>query len=372
MDDLALMLRPAGGGQFTVSTGRAEQLALQKQIYGAADEAHVAALWRGNLQALDGAEMAVLGIPSDTGAGLVRGAAYGPRALRTAWLARDEGFGRGLRTGQIVDVGDVPSIPQILHDEMLSEGQKAACRRALYPDVPAGHAASLPVSPLSIAERVVQLLLARHPRLRLLSLGGDHSVTWPIVSALADHMDRERRPWGIVHFDAHTDLLAERFGIKHCFATWAYHANERLGRGGRMVQMGLRASARERGHWESTLGVRQFWIDDLQMMSVDRVVETVVAHFAALGIAALYISNDIDGTDGLAAPATGTPEPRGLAPDMVTGIIRGLGQAFDVVGADLVEVAPTVGAEDGIARTLSVAASYLETTRLALTRGGSS
>ncbi len=46
--------------------------------------------------------------------------------------------------------------------------------------------------------------------------------------------------------------------MKYCCATWSYHANGRLGRGGRLVQVGVRASGHDREHWESTLGVRQF------------------------------------------------------------------------------------------------------------------
>ena len=48
-----------------------------------------------------------------------------------------------------------------------------------------------------------------------------------------------------------------------CFATWAYHANELVGRGGRLVQVGVRASGARSEHWESTLGVRQFWADEV-------------------------------------------------------------------------------------------------------------
>src|SRR5204863_7277401 len=125
----------------------------------------------------------------------------------------------------IVDVGDVFTVPQLLHDDMLSEAQRRASRVALYGAAAAGDA-DLPVSPLSIAERVVDRLLAINPDLRIFMLGGDHSVAWPVVAALARHA---REPWAIVHPDAHTDLMPERLGVRICFATWAYHANELLG-----------------------------------------------------------------------------------------------------------------------------------------------
>ena len=135
------------------------------------------------------------------------------------------------------------------------------------------------MAPLSIAERAVGELLARNPRLRIFMLGGDHSVAWPVVAALARHV---REPWAIVHVDAHTDLLPERLGVRLCFATWAYHANELLGRGGRLVQVGVRASSRSKQHWESTLGVRQFWADEVRARG-DGVIDDVIAHLRGAG-----------------------------------------------------------------------------------------
>ena len=88
--------------------------------------------------------------------------------------------------------------------------------------------------------------------------------------------------WAIVHVDAHTDLLPERLGVRLCFATWAYHANELLGRGGRLVQVGVRASSRSKQHWESTLGVRQFWAEEVRARG-DAVIDDVIAHLRALG-----------------------------------------------------------------------------------------
>ena len=124
-------------------------------------------------------------------------------------------------------------------------------------------------------------------------LGGDHSVAWPVAETLAKH---RRDRWGIVQPDAHTDLLAERLGIKYCFATWSYHANELLGRDGRLVQVGVRASRHPRQHWESTLGVRQFWADEIRR-DPERALDDVIAHLQKLAVTGVYFSNDIDGTD---------------------------------------------------------------------------
>jgi agmatinase len=352
VSELARFLRPAGGGLYTVSTGRAEQVALQRTLYGAADEAEVDLRWRAALAAVPRARVAILGIPSDCGAGLMRGAAYGPQGVREALLRLQPTFRDVAAREGIVDVGDVFVIPHLLHDEMLSDGQRRAAAAALYG---ASAAPELPVSPLSIAEHVVDRLLTLNPDLRVFVLGGDHSVAWPVVAALARHA---REPWAIVHPDAHTDLLPERLGVRYCFATWAYHANELLGRGGRLVQVGVRASGRDRAHWEGTLGVRQFWADDVRARGT-AVIDDVLAHLRAIGVRRVYLSNDIDATDAAAAPATGAPAGDGLPVSFVRALIRRVAAEYPLLGADVVEVAPPLGPPEDARRTSEVAAWYM-------------
>src|SRR5262249_18361051 len=155
-------LRPAGGGIHTVTTGRAEQEALQRSLYGARDGAEIDARWREALARVPGARVAILGIPSDCGAGLMRGAAYRPQGVREAALRLCPDLGERAARAGIVDVGDVFTVPHLLHDDMLSEAQLRASRAALYGAGAAGDAA-LPVAPLSIAERVVDGLLTLNP-----------------------------------------------------------------------------------------------------------------------------------------------------------------------------------------------------------------
>jgi guanidinobutyrase len=362
MDDLTRFLRPAGGGIFTVSTGRAEQQALQRRLYDAPDADEVQRKWEAALASVADARAAIIGIPSDTGAGLVRGAAFGPEGVRRALLATCPDFAARAARAGIVDVGDVFTVPQLLEDEMLSDEQRRRTRAALYGPSAAGDA-GLPVAPLSIAERAVGELLARNGRLGIFMLGGDHSVAWPVVAALARHVSE---PWAIVHVDAHTDLLPERLGVRLCFATWAYHANELLGRGGRLVQVGVRASSRSKQHWESTLGVRQFWADEVRARG-DGVIDDVIAHLRGLGVARVYLSNDIDATDSATAPSTGAPEANGLAPAFVQALIARVAQAFPLLGGDVVEVAPSIGSAEDARRTTDVAAGYMLETLAAMT-----
>jgi agmatinase len=362
--ELSCLLRPAGGGLYVVSTGRAEQLAMQRELYAADDEAAIDARWRADLARIAEADVVMLGVPADVGAGFLRGANMGPQAIRSALLARPEYRALAARA-KVVDLGDVFVVPQLLHDEMLGAQQLEASRRALYPQVTAAVRARLPVSPLSIAERALQLALAINPRAKPFVLGGDHSNAWPVAATMHAAHGAEL---AIVQFDAHTDLLEERLGVRYCFATWSWHANERMGRGGKLVQLGIRASRRDQAHWESTLGVRQFWAAQCNAKGL-ATVDEVMAHLHRIGARKIYLSNDIDGTDARYADATGTPEPNGLEPALVHAVIARLGREFDVVAGDVMEVAPPIArTPDGAKRTVALAADYACTTLEAMAR----
>src|SRR5512140_3707526 len=103
--ELGLLLRPAGGGLYLVSTGRAEQLALQRRLYGAASDAEVAERWRAALAEIAGARAIVLGIPSDVGAGFLRGANLGPQAIRTRLLDDDPAWPSRTAAAGVLDIG---------------------------------------------------------------------------------------------------------------------------------------------------------------------------------------------------------------------------------------------------------------------------
>jgi arginase family enzyme len=357
--ELSWLLRPAGGGLYLVSTGKEEQQKLQRRFYEADTEEDVTERFLATLERLPSARIVLLGVPSDVGAGFRRGANLGPQAIRTRLLDADPGWLSYCKAHDIVDVGDVFVVPQLLDDRMLSADQLERSRRALYPDVPESVRHSLPVSPLSIAERALVLISSLAPAARPLLLGGDHSCAWPAVKALHD----AGRRFCIVQPDAHTDLLPERLGVQMCFATWTYHANELIGREQRVIQVGVRASQRPKEHWEATLGVRQFWADEIRADpsgSLDRVLKAV----RATGLPA-YLSNDIDGTDDSIADACGTPEPNGLQPEWVCELIERLGREVGLVGADVMEVAPGL-ARRGDGATVALAADYVRRSLAAL------
>jgi arginase family enzyme len=362
LDELACFLRPPGQGIHTVSTGKAELEAKTRAYLGPAWDPERP--WRDHLEGVLAAEIAILAIPSDTGAGIVRGAARGPEAIRAA-----------LGTAPVFDLGDVFCVPQLLDEAMLSPEQRARTQVALWPDLPEAQRRSLPVSPLGMAERVRRLLASVAPKLRVMMLGGDHTVTWPVIAPLLDpEVSGPTDDLGIVHFDAHTDLLPERLGVTYCFATWAYHANAALlahaspeAPRERLIQLGIRASQKPRAHWEQTLGVRQIWAEEARGLPPDELAEQVVSHLRERGVRRVYVSNDIDGTDAHHAAACGTPEPDGLEPEQVLAVIAAVGRAFDVIGADLVELAPGLSLDVNAAdRTVQTALQYTYKTLTAL------
>jgi arginase family enzyme len=363
LEELQHLLRPAGGGLHVVSTGRAEQLALQQRLYGASDPGDIHARWEEALTSVPYARTVVLGIPSDVGAGYVRGANLAPGALRTALLDDAPDFPQQLRRNGVVDLGDVFVCPQLLHDDMLSEAQLAASRRALYPGLPG---CTLPVSPLSMAERALDLVFQLNPRVHVLMLGGDHSCAWPVTRALSKV---HTGGLGIVQPDAHTDLLEERLGVRYCFATWSLHASRVLGSPARLVQVGTRASGKDQAHWERTTGVRQFWADACNR-DERAALDAIVAALEQAGVTHVYFSNDVDGTDASWADATGTPEPGGLRPEFLLELLKRLSARFEVVAGDLVEVAPLAArTPGGTARTLELSVRYLRATLAALSGG---
>lgn len=357
-DLLAELLRPAGGGIYVVSTGLREQRAVQEKLYGVTGEAAIAARYARDLDRIAEARVVVLGVPSDVGAGYLRGANVAPQALRASYFERFGGWPEG-----VVDAGDVLVVPQLLEDSMLSVEQLRASQDAQYEAVAERERRALPVSPLSKAARALDAIFALNPRAKPLVFGGDHSCAWPVASAL--HRAR-REPFGIVQMDAHTNLLAERLGVRYCFATWSYHANELLGRGGKLVQVGVRASRFDQRHWEESLGVRQFWAAEC-LRDPAAALDAIVAHVKSTGVRSVYFSNDVDGTDARFVDATGTPEPGGLEPEFVVELVSRLGREVGLSAGDVMEVAPPIArTRDGAARTLDVAVRYTRATLDAL------
>lgn len=346
LDKLRLFLRPPGQGIFTPSTGGGYAQRLLSRLFESSDLKTIHEKWEEQFQKIRRVEAFILGVPSDTGAGVMKGANFGPLGVREAYL---EQFGAYPR--EVLDLGDVICVPHFLKDEMLSPSQKEASQKELFPGVEE----PLPVSPLSVAEAALQALLELNPRAKVYLLGGDHSVSWP---AMVYAHQRFGQDFGVLHFDAHTDLMEKRLGVDVCFATWAFQALKFL-QPFHLVQLGIRSSSKTKEQWAQLHPVVQFWSSEI-LGKEEQIIERVCQHFFDKKIKNIYISNDIDGTDCQDAPATGTPEPQGLRPGFVRKMIQEVKNHFNVFGGDLVEVAPPLSGEREFKneRTCQVGAQY--------------
>ncbi len=327
MKDLPHLLTLPGSGVFTVNTGREKKERLTQAYYGTKDPEKARKKWLKTFEELSPEIPWVLGVPSDNGGGIQRGANWGPLVLRQELLPAKDLF---------FDLGDVRVIPHLLHDKYLNDETIRLCRKALY-----GKLNRLPVSPLSIAEKVTADLYRKHPKARILGFGGDHSTSYPLVKAWLQSR-KELGAAAVLHFDAHTDLLDRRLGIDLCFGTWTFHILDDLRSRDHILQVGIRSSGKTKKHWKDTLGVEQIWAKDVQRWGVEKTYHKIRDHYLKLGIREIYVSFDIDALDEKYAAATGTPEKEGLLPTDCAVIIRKLSEDFEVTGADLMEVAPYV------------------------------
>lgn len=146
----------------------------------------------------------------------------------------------------------------------------------------------------------------------------------------------------LVHFDAHTDLLEERLGIDICFGTWTSQVIPFLESPQHLVQIGIRASGKERMHWENKFHHTQIWAQEVFDRGANAVADDIVTKLKALDVEEIYISFDIDVLDQEYAGATGTPETGGLSPHEPMLIMQTLFENFKIGGADMVEIAPQV------------------------------
>lgn len=167
-----------------------------------------------------------------------------------------------------------------------------------------------------------------------LAAGGDHSITLPILRALA--VDG---PIGLVHVDAHTDTWDEFMDCKFMHGTPFRRAvEENLLDPKRTVQIGIRGAQNTTAGWDFSLtsGMRLIFMDEFARLGVDAVIAEARR---VVGGGQSYISFDIDGLDPAYAPGTGTPEVGGLTTIEAQTLLRGL-RGLDLIGGDVVEVAP--------------------------------
>ncbi|WP_291172146.1 agmatinase [Hyphomicrobium sp.] len=248
---------------------------------------------------LAGVDVAIWGIPFDAAVSNRPGARFGPQAVRraSAILGGDAQYpfrADPFERLAVVDYGDCA----------LDYGRHAE-------------------APHQIAAQAREIIAHGAT---LLSIGGDHFVTWPLLKA---HVERYG-PLALVQFDAHQDTwLDDGQRIDHgSFVARA--VGEGLIRPERSIQIGIRTHAPE------TCGIDIVYGDDVGTLGMRGVIDRILNR---VGDAKTYVTFDIDCLDPAFAPGTGTPVAGGLTSREALTILRNLG-ALDIVGGDVVEVAP--------------------------------
>ncbi|MGB2078566.1 MAG: agmatinase, partial [Vibrio sp.] len=246
------------------------------------------------------ADIVVLGVPFDLATTGRPGARLGPDAIRSAsvhlaWEGAKYPWSFDLlEHTSIVDAGDL--IFNTGQSEQMSQG---------------------------LEQTATELLQAGKT---LLSLGGDHFVTLPLLRAHAKQFGK----MALVHFDAHTDTYPH--GSTYDHGTMFFHApNEGLIDPKHSIQIGIRTDFNQDKHQFNVLDAAK-----ANEMSVDAVVSQIKAQVGDLPV---YLTFDIDCLDPAFAPGTGTPVCGGLSSDKVLTILRKLTD-INLVGMDVVEVSP--------------------------------
>lgn len=273
------------------------------------------------VRTLDEVDLAIVGVPFDTGVTYRVGGRFGPNAVRAASvMLRPYNPNLDVAPFEVlscVDFGDVSIVPGYL------ERSYAAIEAAIAPIVEAG---------------VVPLLV-----------GGDHACTLPHLRAT-----RARGPVAVIDFDSHTDAWDSYFGEKYNHGTWMRRAiEEGLVDVSRSIEVGLRGSLYGAEDWtslRSELGLEYLTTEQVLASGPDA---TAAAIRSRVGDRPAFISFDIDVVDPAFAPGTGTPEPGGLSAHDALAIVRAL-RGIDFVGFDVVEVIP---AYDPAAQTSTLAAN---------------
>ncbi len=256
---------------------------------------------------LAGVDVAVVGIPYDGGTSYRSGTRFGPRQIRAAslllWGYNNPLAVRPLEILRVVDYGDVDVIPPSIVDTMAQ------------------------------IEAEVGAVLAAG--VRVLALGGDHSISLPLLRAHA----RRHGPLGLVHFDSHPDTWESEFGGRpYSHGTPFRRAlEEGLIDPARSLQIGLRGPTSGAGDWQQArdFGLRVISMDEAADPGGPAVIQAI--HTRARG--PVYVTLDIDAADPAFAPGTGTPEVGGFTSHQLLRLVRGL-RGLDLRGFDLVEVSP--------------------------------
>lgn len=248
---------------------------------------------------LAGVDVAVMGVPFDNAVTFRPGCRMGPQAVRAAsvQLAELDAFPWGFdpfNTLSVVDYGDVFLDPH--HPETIRP---------------------------AIQEQAREIIASGT---KLLSIGGDHSIAYPLLQAHAE----KHGPVALIQFDAHCDTWSDDGERTDHGTMFARAASEGIVDVSRSTQVGLRTYNNSDHGFEilTSPWIHRNGIDPAVKIAVERA-----------GDAPVYLSFDVDGMDPAFAPGTGTPVPGGLASWQALEFVRGL-KPLNLIGMDIVEVSP--------------------------------
>jgi guanidinopropionase len=267
-----------------------------------------------------GLDIALVGVPMDLGVTNRAGSRLGPRAVRAVErIGPYHEIHRRVPMAEVkaADVGDVPFRSRYSLD------QSHADIEAFYAKLSA--AGVVPVS-----------------------VGGDHSITLPILKALG-----KDRPLGMVHIDAHADTAGPFEGSRfHHGGPFREAVLAGVLDPARVIQIGIRGNAEYLWEFSADSGMTVIHADAFMRLGIEA---TVARIRSVAGEGPTYISFDIDSLDPAFAPGTGTPEAGGLQTREAMALVRGCA-GLDIVGGDVVEVAPMY---DATTNTAQAAAQML-------------
>ena len=251
-------------------------------------------------------EIALVGVPFDGGTTYRAGTRFGPRHIRDqSVLIRPWNPVLNLNPFQrfrVADFGDFSVNPLSIEDTF-------AC-----------------------VERQMQPLL--NAEVRCVSVGGDHSLSLPLLRAVA----KKHGPVALIQFDAHNDLWDEYFGCRYSHGTPFRRAiEEGLIREGHFLQVGLRGQVYSEHDFEFAKQHKVHMVTAEQFHSGG--IELVRKELAAFRDVPVYLTLDIDCVDPAFAPGTGTPQIGGFSSYQIVELVRAL-KGLQIVSCDLVEVSP--------------------------------
>lgn len=267
-------------------------------------------------------DVAICGVPMDLGVTNRAGSRLGPRAVRAIERIgpMDHAMGTApMMALAVADIGDVP---------FRSRYSLEQCHEDIEAHFGLIHGKG--VTPLAV--------------------GGDHSITLPILKALG-----KERPVGLLHIDAHADTSGPYEGTKfHHGGPFRQAVLEGVLDPDRTIQIGIRGGAEYLWEFSYESGMTVIHADEVDRLGIDRVIAKARE---VIGDGPTYVSFDVDSLDPAYAPGTGTPEVGGLTPREALAILRGM-RGANIIGGDVVEVAPQY---DGTTNTAHCAAQVLFT-----------